>query len=91
MRFGSADDIGLPASDERATIGAAVNTLHLFSRASTTVPASTAWYLGDLGKARGKQELFARQAPQRLKALREHALISILLISPLFRLHILLQ
>lgn len=52
-----------------------MNTLHLFSLASTTVPASTAWYLGDLGEARGKQELFTRQAPQRLKALREHALI----------------
>ena len=52
-----------------------MNTLHLFSRASTTVPASTAWYLGDLGEARGRQELFTRQAPQRLKALREHALI----------------
>jgi len=52
-----------------------VNTLHLFYRASTTVPASTAWYLGDLGEVRGKQELFTRQARQRLKALREHALI----------------
>jgi Fic family protein len=29
----------------------------------------------DLGEARGQQELFTRQAPQRLKALREHALI----------------
>ena len=52
-----------------------MNTLRLFSRESTTVPATTAWYLGDLGEARGKQELFTRQAPQRLKTLREHALI----------------
>jgi Fic family protein len=52
-----------------------VNTLHLFSHPSTTVPASTAWYLADLGEGRGNQELFTRQAPQRLKALREHALI----------------
>ena len=29
----------------------------------------------DLGEARGQQELFTRQAPQRLKTLREHALI----------------
>ena len=29
----------------------------------------------DLGEARGKQELFTRQSPQKLKALREHALI----------------
>jgi Fic family protein len=36
---------------------------------------STAWYLADLAEAKGKQELFTRQSPQRLKALREHALI----------------
>src|SRR3989454_10393682 len=35
----------------------------------------TAWYLADLGEARGKQELFTRQSPQKLKVLREHALI----------------
>lgn len=52
-----------------------MNTLRQFSNTATTVPASTAWYLGDLGEARGKQELFTRQAPQRLKTLREHALI----------------
>jgi Fic family protein len=39
------------------------------------VPRTTAWYLADLGEARGKQELFTRQSPQRLKVLREHALI----------------
>jgi Fic family protein len=31
--------------------------------------------LADLGQALGKQELFTRQSPQKLKALREHALI----------------
>lgn len=36
---------------------------------------STSWYLADLAEARGKQELFTKQSPQRLKALREHALI----------------
>lgn len=50
-------------------------TLRLFSRKFETVPASTSWYLAELGEARGKQELFIRQSPQRLKALREHALI----------------
>lgn len=40
-----------------------------------TVPAATAWYLADLGRALGRQELFTRQSPQRLKALREHAMI----------------
>jgi Fic family protein len=40
-----------------------------------TVPAATSWYLADLGEALGKQELFTRQAPQKLKVLREHALV----------------
>jgi len=53
----------------------AMMTLRLFSRKFESVPASTTWYLTDLGEARGKQELFTRQSPQRLKALREHALI----------------
>ena len=35
----------------------------------------TSWYLTDLAEARGKQELFTRQSPQKLKVLREHALI----------------
>jgi len=39
------------------------------------IPTTTAWYLADLGEARGKQELFTKQSPQRLKVLREHALI----------------
>ena len=50
-------------------------TLRLFSRQFEYVPTATSWYLADLGEARGKQELFTRQSPQRLKALREHALI----------------
>jgi Fic family protein len=40
-----------------------------------TLPTYTAWYLADLAEARGKQELFTRQSPQKLKILREHALI----------------
>lgn len=40
-----------------------------------TIPTTTAWYLSDLAEARGKQELFTKQAPQRLRTLREHALI----------------
>ena len=50
-------------------------TLKNFSRKPETIPAITSWYLADLGEARGKQELFTRQAPQKLKVLREHALI----------------
>lgn len=39
------------------------------------VPAATAWYLSDLGEAKGRQELFTKQSPQKLKVLREHAII----------------
>lgn len=50
-------------------------TLRLFVESTTTVPVATAWVVGDLGVALGKQELFTRQSPQKLKVLREHALI----------------
>lgn len=52
-----------------------MHTLRLFASGQLQVPATTAWYLSDLGEFRGKQELYTRQSPQRLKALREHALI----------------
>src|ERR1051325_953351 len=39
------------------------------------VPMSTNWLLNDIAEARGKQELYTRQSPQLLKALREMALI----------------
>lgn len=50
-------------------------TLRLLVDKTETLPLPVAWALGDLGEARGKQELFTRQAPQRLKVLREHAII----------------
>lgn len=50
-------------------------TLRRFTAAPLAVPMSTAWYLADLGEAKGRQELFMRQSSQRLKALREHAMI----------------
>ena len=39
------------------------------------VPMSTGWLLNDIAEAKGKQELYTRQSPQVLKALREMALI----------------
>lgn len=39
------------------------------------VPMSMAWLLNDIAEAKGKQELYTRQSPQVLKALREMALI----------------
>ena len=50
-------------------------TLRQLATEPPTVPTRTAWYLADLGEARGKQELFTRQSPQKLQLLREHALI----------------
>jgi Fic family protein len=52
-----------------------VKTLNRFLTGLDSIPASAAWLLADLGEARGRQELFVRQSPQKLKALREHALI----------------
>lgn len=50
-------------------------TLRLLAAEPTTLPMRTTWYLTDLSQALGKQELFTRQSPQKLKVLREHALI----------------
>lgn len=52
-----------------------MKTLRQFSNKPETVPAITTWYLSDLGEARGRQELFTKQSPQKLKVLKEHALI----------------
>ena len=39
------------------------------------IPTISSWYIADLSKAQGKQELFTHQSPQKLRILREHALI----------------
>jgi Fic family protein len=39
------------------------------------LPMSTTWLFNDIAEAKGKQELFTRQSPQVLKALREAAII----------------
>jgi Fic family protein len=52
-----------------------MNTLTQFARSLQSIPAATGWYLADLGEAIGKQQLFTKQSPQKLKVLREHALI----------------
>lgn len=52
-----------------------MKTLRKFSVGDVAVPGATSWYLADLGEFRGKQELYTHQSPQRLKVLREHALI----------------
>jgi Fic family protein len=52
-----------------------LKTFQQFEKAIENIPTTTSWYLSDLGEARGKQELFTKQSPQKLKVLREHALI----------------
>lgn len=52
-----------------------MKTFEVFRRASPQIPMATVWLLNDLAEYRGKQELFTRQSPQRLKVLREHAII----------------
>ena len=52
-----------------------MTTFTLFNPGPYSIPGGTSWYLADLGEFRGKQELYTKQSPQRLKTLREHALI----------------
>lgn len=50
-------------------------TLRRLTDQSFMVPQTAVWYLTDLAEFKGRQELFQRQAPQRLQALREHAIV----------------
>ena len=52
-----------------------MKTLQFLSGRPDSIPATASWYIADLAEAKGRQQLFLRQAPQRLNALREHALI----------------
>ena len=49
-------------------------TLRRVAAGRETIPAASAWYLADLNKAQGRQDIFKYQSPQRLHVLREHAL-----------------
>lgn len=52
-----------------------MKTLQIFESAAQFIPQITAWHLADLGECLGKQKLYERQSPQKLKALKEHAII----------------
>ncbi|MDX2033093.1 MAG: Fic family protein [Blastocatellia bacterium] len=52
-----------------------MNTFRQFNQGPVSLPSTTGWHLADLGEARGRQDLYTRQSPQRLQSLREHALI----------------
>ena len=51
-----------------------MKTLQLIEAHRVQIPMTVSWYLSDIGRSQGLQELFARQSPQRLKVLREHAI-----------------
>lgn len=52
-----------------------MKTLTMFSDGSRSIPGATAWLLSELGEARGRQELFTRQSPEKLRVLREDAIV----------------
>lgn len=51
-----------------------MKTLEQIQDRRLQIPMTVSWYLSDIGKAQGLQELFARQSPQKLKVLKEHAI-----------------
>jgi Fic family protein len=46
-----------------------------FIKSLKEIPINVSWYLSDLGESKGKQFLYMNQSPQKLKMLREHAII----------------
>src|SRR5258708_4194290 len=50
-------------------------TLQQLSQRPLNIPVATSWLLADLGEAKGRQDLHTRREPERLRVLREHALI----------------
>lgn len=50
-------------------------TLKQFISGLDAIPVMTSWYLADISEAKGRQDLYKRQSPQRLNSLKEHALI----------------
>lgn len=52
-----------------------MKTLGQLSLSPKMLPATAVWYLTYLAEAKGKQALFMKQVPQRLKVLKEHAIV----------------
>lgn len=50
-------------------------TLRQFRQEPESLPMVTSWALTDLAEGKGRQELFTRQSPQKLRVLRENAMI----------------
>jgi hypothetical protein len=52
-----------------------MNTFIQFQRGLRELPLAASWMLNDIAEMKGRQQLFTQQSPQKLKALREHAII----------------
>lgn len=52
-----------------------MSTMKKIAESPLLIPSVTAIYIGDIAESRGRQELYTKQSPQKLKTLREHALI----------------
>ncbi|MEI8244739.1 MAG: Fic family protein [Lentisphaerota bacterium] len=52
-----------------------MNTFIQFQRGLRELPLATSWMLNDIAEMKGRQQLFTQQSPQKLKVLREHAVI----------------
>ncbi len=52
-----------------------MNTFIQFQRGLRELPLATSWMLNDIAEMKGRQQLFTQQSPQKLKVLREHAII----------------
>lgn len=52
-----------------------MKTLEQFIAQAPDIPMVTAWSLTELAEMKGHQDLFTKQSPERLKALKEHAVI----------------
>ena len=50
-------------------------TLKKFIAGLESIPATTSWYLAEISESKGRQELYTKQSPQRLRSLKEHALV----------------
>lgn len=52
-----------------------MKTIEQLKNALTSIPITTTWNMSALDEYKGKQELYIRQSPQKLKQLKEHAII----------------
>jgi Fic family protein len=50
-------------------------TIDQLARRPLSIPIATSWLLADLGEAKGRQDLHSGREPERLRVLRQHALI----------------